>query len=367
MPLRMTSEQPCPSCHGTGGRDGALPHTCPTCHGTGQTSRNAGGFAFAEPCRECRGRGLVVDDPCPDCARQRPGAGHPDPHRAHPGRREGRPADPAQGQGRARASAAARPATSTSPSRSRRTRLFGRSGDNLTLTVPVSFAEAALGGEVRVPTLGGSPVTLRIPPGTANGRTFRVRGKGVPRKRADGTPRGDLLVTVAGRRTDDAVGRGPVGGRGAARRHDRRRPAGRPARRAAEGSLRCRSPPAATAPGRATTPRRCSSSRWPPSSPGCTPRPCASTTGSGWSPRDARRAAAAATPGTTSPCCARWSGCPASASAWKVSGRCSSWRTTWPPCRPGSPSSRPSSTPFGSATDVPPSSCGAPSRPQPRR
>ena len=56
VPLRMSSEQPCPSCHGTGGRDGALPHTCPSCHGTGQTSRNAGGFAFAEPCRECRGR-----------------------------------------------------------------------------------------------------------------------------------------------------------------------------------------------------------------------------------------------------------------------------------------------------------------------
>jgi molecular chaperone DnaJ len=72
-------------------------------------------------------------------------------------------------------------------------RLFGRSGDNLTLTVPVSFAEAALGAEVTVPTLDGGPVTLRLPSGTANGRTFRVRGKGAPRK--DGT-RGDLLVTV---------------------------------------------------------------------------------------------------------------------------------------------------------------------------
>ena len=72
-------------------------------------------------------------------------------------------------------------------------RLFGRTADNLTLTVPVTFAEAALGGEVKVPTLDGAPVTLRIPPGTSNGRTFRVKGKGVPRK--DGT-RGDLLVTV---------------------------------------------------------------------------------------------------------------------------------------------------------------------------
>ena len=72
-------------------------------------------------------------------------------------------------------------------------RLFGRSGDNLTLTVPVTFAEAALGGEVKVPTLGGAPVTLRIPAGTANGRTFRVKGRGVRRK--DGS-HADLLVTV---------------------------------------------------------------------------------------------------------------------------------------------------------------------------
>jgi molecular chaperone DnaJ len=72
-------------------------------------------------------------------------------------------------------------------------RLFGRKGDNLTLTVPVSFDEAALGAEVKVPTLNGSPVTLRIAPGTPNGRVLRVRGRGATRK--DGS-RGDLLVTV---------------------------------------------------------------------------------------------------------------------------------------------------------------------------
>jgi molecular chaperone DnaJ len=72
--------------------------------------------------------------------------------------------------------------------------VFGRKGDNLTLTLPVSFPEAALGAEVKVPTLTGAPVTLRLAPGTSNGRTMRVRGRGVPRK--DGT-RGDLLVTVS--------------------------------------------------------------------------------------------------------------------------------------------------------------------------
>jgi molecular chaperone DnaJ len=192
VPLRMTSEQPCPTCHGTGGRDGALPHTCPVCHGTGQTSRNAGGFAFAEPCRECRGRGLVVDDPCPDCS----GTGRAMGTRTLTVRI---PAGVKDGQ-RIRLKGKGAPGERGGPNGDLYVtvtvaphRLFGRSADNLTLTVPVTFAEAALGGEVKVPNLTGAPVTLRIPQGTSNGRTFRVKGKGVPRK--DGT-RGDLLVTV---------------------------------------------------------------------------------------------------------------------------------------------------------------------------
>jgi molecular chaperone DnaJ len=71
--------------------------------------------------------------------------------------------------------------------------VFGRSADNLTVTVPVTVPEAALGSEIKVPSLRGAPVTVRIPVGTPNGRTFRVRGKGI--RRSDGTF-GDLLVTV---------------------------------------------------------------------------------------------------------------------------------------------------------------------------
>jgi molecular chaperone DnaJ len=69
--------------------------------------------------------------------------------------------------------------------------LFGRRGDNLTLELPISYAEAALGANVQVPTMNG-PVTLKIPGGTQSGRTFRVRGKGAPRKGGHG----DLLVTA---------------------------------------------------------------------------------------------------------------------------------------------------------------------------
>ena len=71
--------------------------------------------------------------------------------------------------------------------------VFGRRADNLTLTAPVTFNEAALGAEIEVPTLDGAPVKLRVPQGTPNGRTFRVRGKGVAKR--DGS-RGDLLVSV---------------------------------------------------------------------------------------------------------------------------------------------------------------------------
>jgi molecular chaperone DnaJ len=71
--------------------------------------------------------------------------------------------------------------------------VFGRQGSDLTVTIPVTFAEATLGAEVKVPAHRGAPVTVRIPPGTPNGRTFLVRGKGVRRK--DGTT-GNMRVTV---------------------------------------------------------------------------------------------------------------------------------------------------------------------------
>ena len=192
VPLRMASEQACPSCRGTGGRNGALPTQCPICLGTGQTSRNQGGFAFAEPCRECRGRGLVVEDPCPGCH----GSGRATGTRTMNVRI---PAGVSDGQ-RIRLKGKGAPGERGGPSGDLIVEvhvtpheLFGRKGDNLTLTVPLTFAEAALGTELKVPTLNGPPVTLKVPAGTSTGRTFRVKGRGVTRK--DGT-RGDLLVTV---------------------------------------------------------------------------------------------------------------------------------------------------------------------------
>jgi molecular chaperone DnaJ len=192
VPLRMTSASACTACAGTGARAGTMPRVCPTCEGTGHVSTNAGGFAFAEPCRECLGRGLVVDDPCPVCH----GSGRGTTTRTMNVRI---PAGVADGQ-RIRLKGKGAPGERGGPAGDlyvtvhvRPHSLFGRKGDNLTITAPVSFPEAALGAEISVPTLDGTLVTLRIPPGTPNGRTFRVKGRGVRRK--DGT-RGDLLVTV---------------------------------------------------------------------------------------------------------------------------------------------------------------------------
>jgi molecular chaperone DnaJ len=190
--LRLAGEGPCKECRGTGAKAGTVPRVCPTCEGTGQGSRNLGNFAFSEPCKECRGRGLVVDDPCPTCS----GSGRAMSTRTIQARI---PAGVGDGQ-RIKLKGKGAPGERGGPAGDLYVRVhvaqhpvFGRSGHNLTVTVPVTFPEATLGAEIKVPSHRGMPVSVRIPAGTPNGRTFRVRGKGV--RRSDGTV-GDLLVTV---------------------------------------------------------------------------------------------------------------------------------------------------------------------------
>ncbi|MFD7923759.1 molecular chaperone DnaJ [Streptomyces sp. NPDC059740] len=192
VPLRMSSQEPCKACNGTGDRNGT-PRVCPTCVGTGQVSRGGGGgFSLTDPCGDCKGRGLIAENPCEVCK----GSGRATSARTMQVRI---PAGVSDGQ-RIRLRGKGAPGERGGPHGDLYVvvhvdahPVFGRKGDNLTVTVPVTFAEAALGGEVRVPTLGGPPVTLRLPAGTPNGRTMRARGKGASRK--DGT-RGDLLVTI---------------------------------------------------------------------------------------------------------------------------------------------------------------------------
>ena len=191
--LRLASEAPCRVCHGTGAQPGSQPVSCPDCGGSGSRVASMGGaFTLNETCPTCRGRGIYVDKPCSTCH----GSGRGLSDRAIQARI---PMGVKDGQ-RIRLKGKGAPGEGGGPAGDLFVvvhvaphPIFGRSGDNLTVTVPVSFDEAALGAEVPVPTLGGGRVTVKLPPGTPNGRTFRVRGKGATRK--DGT-RGDLLVSV---------------------------------------------------------------------------------------------------------------------------------------------------------------------------
>ena len=191
--LRLTSDSACPDCHGTGGKPGTQPKICPECEGAGfVVNSTGGGFSMNETCPRCGGRQLIYDEACPTCH----GSGRGTSSRSIQARI---PAGVKDGQrirlrgkgGGGENGGAAGDLFVTVKVTPHR--LFGRKGDHLTLDVPVSFDEAALGSEIKIPTLGGAPVTLKVPAGTPNGRTFRVRGKGATKK--DGT-KGDLLATV---------------------------------------------------------------------------------------------------------------------------------------------------------------------------
>ncbi|MEU4777596.1 molecular chaperone DnaJ [Micromonospora sp. NPDC023633] len=191
LPLTLRAPGVCDTCHGNGAKPGTQPRTCPVCHGAGVTNRNQGSFSFSEPCRNCQGVGTVVEEKCPECQ----GTGGVTKTRTLNVRF---PAGVADGQ-KIRLAGRGEPGARGGPAgdlfvhvKVRPDELFGRTGDDLTLTVPVTFAEAVLGTDLRVPTLDGA-VTLRVPPGTPSGRILRARGKGVVRR--DGQA-GDLLVTL---------------------------------------------------------------------------------------------------------------------------------------------------------------------------
>ncbi len=189
--LRLRGTAVCSVCSGAGPRPGTMPTRCNLCNGAGVISDNQGMFGLSQPCPQCGGRGEQITDPCPNCnasgVEERPRtikaripAGVADGQtvklagKGEPGRNGGKPGD-----------LFVKVHVSAHD-------LLRRSGDHLKMTVPITFAEAALGGRISVPTMDGT-VTLKVPAGTASGTTFRVRGRGVPK---GGGGSGDLLVTV---------------------------------------------------------------------------------------------------------------------------------------------------------------------------
>jgi molecular chaperone DnaJ len=189
--VNLIGDAACSVCHGSGAAPGSTPVVCPTCAGRGVIDENQGLFSFSSPCPDCAGRGTKVIDPCAGCQ----GAGVERRAREVKVRI---PAGVADGQ-RIRLKGRGSPGRNGGPAGDLYVlvhvtpdALFGRDGRNLTLNVPVTFPEAALGTKLRVPTLDGEAVTLKVPAGTSSGRTFRVKGRGVATTKGSG----DLLVTV---------------------------------------------------------------------------------------------------------------------------------------------------------------------------
>ena len=189
--VSFTSDAACSVCGGGGAEPGTTPDVCPECAGTGAVDIDQGPFSFSQVCPRCGGRGAIVTTPCHQCGgrgverrrrdvKVRIPRGVDDDQRIRVKGRGGAGANggpPGDLYVRVHVAPHAR---------------FGRSGNSLTVGVPITFVEATLGADVTVPTPDGT-VTVKVPAGTQSGKTVKVRGRGAPS--GDGADAGDLLVT----------------------------------------------------------------------------------------------------------------------------------------------------------------------------
>ena len=190
--IRVPTLTNCEPCNGSGAKKGTTPTTCSTCGGSGQVRMQQGFFAVQQTCPTCSGAGKIIKDPCTSCY----GRGVKEETKTlnvkiPPGVDTG---DRIRLSGEGEAGRNGGPAGDLYVEvHVKRHNIFERDDANLHCEVPISFAEAALGGELEVPTLDGR-VKLKIPPETQTGRLFRLRGKGV--KPVRGHSVGDLLCRV---------------------------------------------------------------------------------------------------------------------------------------------------------------------------
>jgi len=191
--IRVPTLAECKTCDGSGAKKGTSPVTCTTCGGIGQVRMQQGFFSVQQTCPRCHGSGKMISDPCGSCH----GQGRVEEQKTlsvkvPPGVDTG---DRIRLTGEGEAGAQGGPAGDLYVVVNvREHSIFQRDGKHLFCEVPISFADAALGGELEVPTLDGR-VKLKIPEGTQTGKQFRLRGKGVAPVR--GGAAGDLLCRVA--------------------------------------------------------------------------------------------------------------------------------------------------------------------------
>jgi len=190
--VAISREENCSDCNGSGARRGTNPATCRVCNGHGVVIRNQGFFRMQQTCRGCGGRGVVITDPCPTChGRGRVAARRNLEVNVPPGVDSGMRL-PLRGEGEAGAPGAPR-GDLILEIHVREHAMFKREGDHLVCHVPITFSQAALGGELQVPTLEG-PINYTLKPGIQAGEAVRIPGKGIPNVRTKRP--GDLLVVL---------------------------------------------------------------------------------------------------------------------------------------------------------------------------
>ncbi len=190
--IRVPSWNECDTCHGSGAKPGTAPTTCATCGGHGQVRMQQGFFSIQQTCPKCHGTGKVIPEPCTPCA----GSGRIKRNKTlevkiPPGIDDGM---------RIRSTGNGEPGMNGGPPGDlyveihiKQHSVFQRDADDLHCEMPISFAKAALGGEIEVPTLSGK-VSFTVPEGTQSGKTFRLRGKGIKGVRSGFA--GDLFCHV---------------------------------------------------------------------------------------------------------------------------------------------------------------------------
>jgi len=187
--IRIPSLEECSTCHGSGAKPGTTPTTCTTCGGHGQVRIQQGFFSVQQTCPRCSGTGKMVADPCTTCH----GEGRVKKHKTLSVKI---PAGVDNGD-RIRLGGEGEAGVNGGPSGDlyvvihlKDHPVFKRDGDDLHCEMPISFATAALGGEVEIPTLEGH-AKIKIPAETQSGKVFRLRGKGIKGVRSHAP--GDLL------------------------------------------------------------------------------------------------------------------------------------------------------------------------------
>jgi molecular chaperone DnaJ len=183
----------CTNCHGSGAAPGTSPTICPECKGRGVTSESQGFFSLSHPCRTCGGAGTVIETPCAVCG----GSGRVRSTKTYQVRIPAGVKDGTRIKVKGKGEAAPRggePGDLYVVIQVDESSLFTRRGDDLIVDVPVTFAEASIGADVELPTPDGTRVKVKVPAGSTDGKTLRVKGRGAPRLNGSGS--GDLLVRI---------------------------------------------------------------------------------------------------------------------------------------------------------------------------